>query len=238
MSIRLPSFAHLDPSRELQLGGLCWLLAVVFFLGQAAAQTVFTPAYSLLDDRISDLGNTTCGQWLTYAYACSPLHGLMNSVFITTGLLFVLGAILTWRAWPRRRLTTAGLTSVVLAGLGFVLVGLNPENVNLGLHLAGATNLLTSNLALLLLGLATRQDGSWRPRLSLGLAGVGWLGLLCGPFLVLLTGHGGGLAERLALYPVVVWLVVLGGAFVRQPRALSHTPTTRHPANTLQPIGH
>jgi hypothetical membrane protein len=224
MSIRPPSFIHVAASRELQLGGACWLLAVVFFIGQAVAQTVFTPAYSLLDDRISDLGNTACGPWLTHAYACSPLHGLMNAVFITTGLLFVLGALLTWHAWPRRRLTTAGLTCVVLAGLGFVLVGLNPENENLPLHLAGATNLLTANLALLFLGLATRREGSWRPRLALGLAGVGWLGLLAGPFLVLLTGHGGGLAERLALYPLAVGLVLLGAAFVRQPRVFAPAP--------------
>jgi hypothetical protein len=34
--------------------------------------------------------------------------------------------------------------------------------------------------------------------------------LLAGPFLVILTGHGGGLAERIALYPLIIWLIVCG----------------------------
>jgi hypothetical protein len=29
-------------------------------------------------------------------------------------------------------------------------------------------------------------------------------------FLVILTGHGGGLAERIALYPLIIWLIVFG----------------------------
>ena len=27
---------------------------------------------------------------------------------------------------------------------------------------------------------------------------------------MILTGHGGGLAERLALYPLIIWLIVFG----------------------------
>ena len=43
------------------------------------------------------------------------------------------------------------------------------------------------------------------------LAGVaGLLGMLAGPFLVILTGHGGGLAERIALYPLIIWLIIFG----------------------------
>ena len=34
--------------------------------------------------------------------------------------------------------------------------------------------------------------------------------MLTGPFLMILTGHGGGLAERIALYPLIIWLVVVG----------------------------
>jgi hypothetical protein len=43
-----------------------------------------------------------------------------------------------------------------------------------------------------------------------------WLGFLkCWPpFLVILTGHGGGLAERIALYPLILWLIVFGIAIL------------------------
>jgi hypothetical protein len=40
---------------------------------------------------------------------------------------------------------------------------------------------------------------------------VGLLGMLAGPFLLILTDHGGVLAERVALYPLIIWLIVLGG---------------------------
>jgi hypothetical protein len=31
---------------------------------------------------------------------------------------------------------------------------------------------------------------------------------------VILTGHGGGLAERIALYPLIIWLIVFGFAIL------------------------
>jgi hypothetical membrane protein len=202
-------------TRFVQAGAAAWCLLLIFFVAQALAQAAFTPAYSLLDDRISDLGNTTCGPWLTHAYACSPLHALVDVSFVVTGLLLIAGAVLTWPAWPPRKLSAAGLLCVVLAGLGYVLVGLNPEDLNMRLHILGASNLIFSNLALLFLGLATRQERSWRSKLALGLACVGFGGLLIGPVLLAGVGHAGGLAERLVLYPLVVFAMTVGGACLK-----------------------
>jgi hypothetical membrane protein len=207
-----------------RLGGLAWVGSVVYFLAQLAAQIAFRPSYSLLDDRVSDLGNTTCGPWLSHAFACSPLHNLVNATFVATGVLFVLGALLTPPAWPKRRLSAAGLACVALAGVGYVLVGLNPENVNLRLHLLGATNLLTSNLGLLLLGLSTRHERRRDGWLALGLAGVALVGLIGGPVLLLYAHHAGGLAERLALYPCVAYVVTVGAALLARR---SHVGTQR-----------
>lgn len=208
--VAAPSDARPLTDSLVRLGGLCWALSVVFFAAQVIAQIVFTPTFSLLDNRVSDLGNTTCGPWLTYAFACSPLHTLVNAAFLATGVLFVLGAALTWPAWPRRRLVTAGLVCIALAGFGYMLVGLNPENVNLRLHILGASNLLTANLGLLLLGMGTRAEHSWRSALALGLAGVALLALVSGPVLLATLQHGGGLSERLVLYPCVMYLIVVG----------------------------
>jgi hypothetical membrane protein len=201
-----------------RLGGLCWSLTLVYFVAQMVAQMVFTPAYSLFDNRVSDLGNTSCGPWLTYAFACSPLHAVVNAAFVATGVLFIVGAALTWDAWPKRRLSTAGLVCIALAGLGYVLVGLAPENVNVRLHILGASNLLTSNLGLLLLGLSTRAEHSWRAPLALVLATIALVGLVGGPVLLATLQHGGGLSERLVLYPCVVYLVIVGAWLVRSRR--------------------
>jgi hypothetical membrane protein len=140
----------------------------------------------------------------------------MNTTFILTGVLILVGLVLTRSIWPRRRLTTWGLILLGVAGAGTILVGLSPENVNVLLHLIGALNIPAGNTAMIVLGLAI-----WRERPKLAwfsvLAGlIGFLGLLVGPVLVILTGHGGGLAERVALYPLIIWLIVFGSAILRR----------------------
>ena len=78
----------------------------------------------------------------------------------------------------------------------------------------GALNIPFGNVAMLLLGLATWS--AWRRvgLLSLTLSAIGWFGLPVGLVLLALSGHGGGAAERLALYPKFVWTIVLGVVFV------------------------
>jgi uncharacterized membrane protein len=74
----------------------------------------------------------------------------------------------------------------------------------------------------------------WWSKLALTMAGVGFAGLLSGPLLIASFGHGGGLAERLALYPVVVFMVIVGAWLVRhgaqQPRSVQLTES----AHTLR----
>jgi hypothetical membrane protein len=207
----------MDRSRSslgLLLGGISWILTLLYFVGQIVAQAAWTTHYSLIDNRVSDLGSTACGTTLANTYICSPLHTVMNATFVLTGLLILVGLFLTRSTWPRRRLTTWGLVLMGIAGLGTIVIGLSPENVNVLVHLVGALNIPAGNVAMIFLGLAiwpSRRGMAWLSLLS-GI--VGLLGLLAGPFLVILTGHGGGLAERIALYPLIIWLIVFGAAIV------------------------
>ncbi len=205
------------PSDRIRIAaaGVAWMLTVVYFVAQVVAQAAWTTPYSLLDDRVSDLGDTACGLALGRVYLCSPLHAVMNAAFVVTGVLLLVGLVLGLDTWPRRRLTTWGLGFLAVAGAGTVLVGISPENVDVVLHLIGALNIPCGNLALLMLGLAVRTTRPRLAALSLALAAVGFLGLLGGPLLVVFTGHGGGLAERLALYPLIIWLIVVGASFLR-----------------------
>lgn len=201
------------PSRSAAavVGGACWILSLAFMVGQVVAQLAWNTPYSLLDNRISDLGSTSCGVWITGQYICSPLHGVMDACIVATGACFALGAVLTWRAWPRRRLSTWGLALIAVAGAGLVLVGLFPENVNVGLHLLGALNIPMGNVALLLLGFATWKWRRWVGVTSIVMALIGFSGVAVGPALLALTGgHGDGLAERVSAYPIIAWMVVVG----------------------------
>jgi hypothetical membrane protein len=207
---RPPRMTQSSERLALLVGGGAWILNAVYFVGQGIAQAAWRAPYSLIDNRVSDLGSTTCGTTLANAYICSPLHAVMNSTFVLTGVLILVGLFLTWSVWPRRRLTTWGLVLLGVAGAGTILIGLSPENVNVFVHLVGALNIPAGNVAMILLGLAIWRDRRGMARFSLLAGVVGLLGMLAGPFLVILTGHGGGLAERIALYPLIIWLIVFG----------------------------
>jgi hypothetical membrane protein len=71
----------------LLLGGGSWILTLLYFIGQAVAQAAWTTPYSLIDNRVSDLGNTACGRTLANTYICSALHAVMNTTFVLTGVL-------------------------------------------------------------------------------------------------------------------------------------------------------
>jgi len=199
--------------RQVAIGGACWALTVVFFIGQAVAQAASTVPYSLWSNYISDLGNTGCGPFALGTYhtvVCTPLSGVMNAAFVVSGLLTLAGAVGTRPAWPRRRLTAVGLVLLGLAGAGQVLVGFRPENVDISLHGVGALfGIGGGNLGVLLVGL-----GVWRADRLTGVLSVvvGVVGVVA--FVLLgsapALGLGIGFVERVAVYPLVAWLIGAG----------------------------
>jgi hypothetical membrane protein len=202
------------PAWRLISGGICWLATLEFFAAQAIAQAAWTGSdYSLAGNPISDLGVTACGR-ITIAgqsgYYCSPLHGLMNASFAATGVLMLLGLCLTRPAWPDRRLARWGIALFTLAGIGKVVVGLEPANVNYGLHSLGGLDMILANAAVILLGAAVRETGGrWIVRLSAFLGILGLTGEVLF-FAHRALGGGAGAAERIADYPVFAWMIVLG----------------------------
>lgn len=201
-------------------GASCWLLAaLVFFAGQAIAQLALKTPYSLMDNYISDLGVTTCGPLTVGTYhttVCSPLHSVMNIAFIVAGLLTLLGVVGTRSVWPKRRLSVWGLALLALSGAGEILVGLAPENVNLGLHLLGTfPGILGANVGVFLFGFAVWRARRWVGIFSLALGAVGLFGFLIAPS----VGMSVGVAERLGGYPVDAWKIVLGVFLLSVARA-------------------
>jgi len=121
------------PGTQLAVGAVCWILALQNLIAEPIVAAAWPTSYSFSENAISDLGITSCGPFElpdgSSAYVCSPRHALMNGSFVAFGLLVIAGAILTRRAWPRRRSTTVGLTLVGLAGAGVIVIGLVPANV-------------------------------------------------------------------------------------------------------------
>jgi hypothetical membrane protein len=169
----LTSRAGPGPGRAaVAFGGACWILAIVQY---AAAQIVVAAArampYSLPRNYISDLGNTACGPFRvphgTPYYVCSPEHGLMNASFVAGGVLALAGALLQRRLLPAGRLARWAIALWALASAGKAVVGLVPENTDIGLHLAGALNVPVTSAAILLISLSARNGAvPWLPPAS------------------------------------------------------------------------
>ncbi|MFD0596796.1 DUF998 domain-containing protein [Catellatospora coxensis] len=146
-----------------RLGAACWMLTVAYFLVQPVVAAAWDPAYSFTDNTISDLGNAICTtsdeSWRPGVFLCSPRHVLMNMTFVLVGLCTTVGALTTRAWWPRHRLAGSGLALIAVSGVGAVLVGLAPGDVNMPLHLVGAGLQFPAALSPLLLGLATPLSG-------------------------------------------------------------------------------
>ena len=207
---------------KITVGALLLVATSEFFVAQIIAQLAW-PSYSVSQYDISALGVTECGPYtngsgeLTF-YACSPLHVVMNAGFILLGVLTIAGVLLTRSIWPQRRLTSVGVALVAVSGLGAILSGLFPANVNLGFHVLGALlNFLTASVGLLLVGIGARKRNGWLAAwsITLGLTTIAGLILYNSQSFL---GLGPGGMERVVGYPSVVWAIGLGFALLVSAR--------------------
>jgi hypothetical membrane protein len=193
------------------MGPVIVVLSFWYFAAQVLVAWVFRPQYSFVSNVISDLGNTACSN------ICSPRHVVMNVSIIIFGLAMIVGSVLIFSEFSfsderrERAAAIAGFACMFLGGLGAILVGARPENVNTAhLHTVGTAMVIGfGQLAILILGLVLRQIPDWLREF-----------MLVTSLLVLLAGisiagkHqfgiGAGALERLAQYPESVWLILFG----------------------------
>lgn len=189
-----------------------------FLVIHLIVQFAWPEPYSWSVNAISDLAAAGCGPWPGDGrYVCSPLHVWMNASFVLLGLLFVAGLALTGLlrshglSWPSR-------VFLVLAGIGFVLAGLAPADVNEETHIVAAlTIFFGGNLGLLYVERSPRIVTSLPAApgaLTLGAIGLVATALLLGQ-IYLVFGLGG--MERLAVFPLLIWAVLIGIGLLRSP---------------------
>ncbi|HYB79311.1 MAG TPA: DUF998 domain-containing protein [Thermoplasmata archaeon] len=206
--------------RSVRWGGLLIVVgAVQFAVANAVVQSRYA-GYSLLTNYISDLGNTST----------SPLHIVFNISIILLGLLAFFGILLAWGGFPRGGSRVVGLFLLLIASVAAILVGLFPENVNATVHdTASLLVFLPGGLALVILssGMSTRTMWYGYRAFSLVLGLVVLLSLAYyAPTQTFSTTWDPGLIERLIVYPILLWAVVVGLHLARMPRfsALSTPP--------------
>ena len=202
------------------LAGAAWLLAgLVFIVGEAIAATQFTPGYSYAVNYISELGAVGCVD-KDGTPACSPLGEMMNVVFIASGLLFGVAAVLASTLLSgRARIVQLALG--VAHAVGLVLVGVFHggafvrQDGTAVFHVLGAfLAIVCGNLAIATTPLAAfgAPAGLRRVGLWLAVAGIGGL------IVLVIAGAtktfippGDGAWERLSVYTITAWEFVVGG---------------------------
>jgi hypothetical membrane protein len=220
--------------RAVQAGAVAWIIGTpVFFIAELVAQSAWPTSYSWATNAISDLGAVHCAGTGTAnpppRYVCSPLHTVMNTSIITLGVLLAAGAVLTGPAWGRGAVSRTARVLLVAAGAGLVLAGLNPEDVNLNLHVLAAFLIMgVGNIGFVLAGLTRRESQIGRLRaltLPLSAVAVAATWLMFSHHTPVL-GYGG--MERAAAYPLLCWTVITGAHFLRaipRPITSQHTQT-------------
>ena len=199
-------------SRRTVLAASCWIAtAVVYLVAETIAAAAYS-GYSYAENYISDLG----------VPAESPASRVMNAGFVLHGALLATAALLTARYLPQHR----GIVAIaVVTGAGNVLVGLvhsgQPDRAVGALHGVGAVlAIVGGNLTAIVAGLSLRRVG----RRSVGVACLvlGLTGLLAAVALVLgsrIDLLADGTWERLAVYAITAFELLLGAALLRPPPA-------------------
>lgn len=218
-------------------GAVLWLLCFQFFVAEEIARVGWdlgrvAGIYSMTRNYISDLGAVGCGEHLHGSgLVCSPWHAVMNGSFVLQGCLIFFGSILLRGLFQQRFagvwLCRAGLWIIAVSGLGVLVVGLAPEDVNLWMHGLGAlVHFLGSNVGMVLAGAGLIKqggNGAWWDGQP-----VRWVTLLAGVVglagtLIFLSGNNVGLGtggiERVAAYPLPLWLTGMGTLLLVRTRA-------------------
>jgi len=194
------------------MGPAIVVLSSWYFAAQVLVAWIFLPPYSFVTNVISDLGNSACTPGI-----CSPRWLVMDVSIGLLGVAMIVGAVLIFSEFSfseerrERAAAVAGFGCMGLGGLGAVLVGAVPENVNTAhLHTVGAALAIGfGQLAILILGLVLRDIDDWLRAFMLV---TSLIVLLAGISLAFKHqfGVGEGALERLAQYPESVWLILFG----------------------------
>jgi len=200
-----------SPRSPVWVGARLWAFCFQFFVAEQIARLGWPGHYSMMRNWISDLGSGR-----------SPLHRVMNGSFVLQGLLISLGAVLVHRVFPARWIYWVALVLLMISGVGVMVVGLVPEDADAPMHRLGALiHLLGGNLAMILVGVMTLIGAASRP---FRMRATGWITLAAGSagLLALLAlglsglsalsteGQIAGAVERLAAYPLPLWLTWTG----------------------------
>jgi len=204
-------------SRYLRIGGILAIVAATqWIIGVFIAQAYY-PNYSITQNDLSDLGATCHNAIMPTPGSCvifQPSSIIWNTVLF--GILTMAFAYMIYHGLGNRLFSTL----VGLFGLGALIAGVVPENVDLTTHGLGAlVSFVAGAIAAITFYRVRLEAPSYFRYLSMLFGVISLAGLaimLSVSFATLegsVIGHGGD--ERIIVYPLFLWEIVLGFSLMR-----------------------
>ena len=200
VGIRRVPVSQLASADDLTAAGLMFIVLGAAFLTVTMLAASIAPAYDFGGGAISDLG------------VIAETALMFNVLLVVTGALNAVGGYLLYRRHRRLWL----LAPFVVGGAGAIGAGLLPLDTG-GLHsLFALAGFLFFNIEALSTAVVVRgpMKGVSVAAGAIGLVFVGMMivGDAGNPAVFGPIGHGG--AERMIVYPVMLWLLTLGGYLI------------------------
>jgi hypothetical membrane protein len=155
-------------------------------------------------------------------YICSPLHTLFNASLVASGILIIIGVLLTSPVWGRGVLPTTARALIGLGAFGYVLAGAGAADANLGVHLLGALlALAVANVGLIVAAPALGRGSLASLRAPTLIIGLVALAAAILHFNRVYLGLGMGGMERVAAFALLLWLTIVAVTVLsgRRPRS-------------------
>lgn len=188
---------------NLKIAGFIFFIgASISLMGIITAEAFYPSAYTTFKNEISDLGSTKPPNNIIF----QPSASIFNFTMSITGLLILVASFYQHKHFKKFLFTIP----VVLFGLGLVGVGLFPGNISPYHGISSLVAFLSGGIAAICSSKITSTPFKLIA-VAFGITGLTvWIIVVFASYLIVpFIGLGG--TERWIVYPIMLWLMGLGG---------------------------
>lgn len=183
-------------------GLLLFLAGTILLMGIITAEIFYPAGYTTANSEISDLGAT---RPLPVSVSYQPSASIFNATMVIGGLLILATSLILFRTGTKWYL----VLFPALLGAGILGVGIFPGNNAFFHPLFALLTFISGGLAAIVTSRMTRAPF----RYLLALLGViTLLFLFLSSVFIPILGDGG--TERFVAYPLIIWMIGLGGYLI------------------------